>query len=184
MMNNSLFDGELVRLASRDPERDAEIEAQWTHDPEYLRLTDMGPARPLSPPQVKRRYDADEREKSHFVFAVRTRADDSMVGLVALRWVQWAHGAAVLQIGIGKPGDRGRGYGTDALRLILNYAFNELNLFRLNANTFEYNERGIQFLERAGFIVEVRRRQAIHRDMRRWDSVILGMLRQDWEQTQ
>jgi RimJ/RimL family protein N-acetyltransferase len=181
MVNNSLFEGELVRLAPRDPERDAEIESQWTHDPEYLHLTDMGPARPLSPPQVKRRYDVDEREKRHFIFAVRTRVDDTLVGSVALRWVEWAHGIAVLQIGMGKPGDRGRGYGTDALKLILNYGFNELNLFRLNANTFEYNERGIHFLEKAGFVVEVRRRQAIHRDGRRWDSVILGLLREDWE---
>ncbi len=180
-MNPSLFEGELVRLAPRDPERDAEIESQWTHDPEYLRLTDWGPARPLAPVQIKRRQEADEREKNHYIFAIRIRADDALVGTAALRWVQWAHGVAFLQIGIGKPEDREHGYGTDALKLILNYAFNELNLFRLNANAFEYNERAIRLLERVGFVEEVRRRQAIHRNGRRWDSIIMGLLREDWE---
>ncbi len=182
-MNHSLFEGKLVRLATRDPERDAEIESQWTHDPEFLRLTEMGPARPLAPFQIKKRFEADEREKNHFVFAIRTREDATTIGTVALRWVQWAHGVAVLQIWIGKPEDRGRGYGRDALGLILNYAFNELNLFRLNANTFEYNERAIRFLELAGFIVEVRRRQALEREGQRWDSIILGLTREDWDKS-
>jgi len=65
-MDNSLFEGEWVRLAAPDPERDAEIESQWTHDPVYLRLLDREIARPLSPAQIKKRYEKAEKEKNRF----------------------------------------------------------------------------------------------------------------------
>ena len=46
---------------------------------------------------------------------------------------------------------------------------------------FEYNPRAVKFLERAGFVIEVRRRQAIQRDGRCWDILMLGLLRDEWK---
>ena len=83
-------------------------------------------------------------------------------------------------MGIGDPNERSHGFGTAALDMILRYAFDELNLHRLSAATFEYNSGAICFLERAGFVVEVRRRQAVNRDGRRWDVISLGVLREEW----
>ena len=62
----------------------------------------------------------------------------------------------------------------------MRYAFDELNLHRLSAETFEYNAGALRFLERAGFRVEVRRRQAIQRENRRWDVLMLGLLSDEW----
>ena len=182
-MNMQLFEGERVRLTPHDPEKDAEIESRWTHDPEYMRLLSADPVRPLSPGQIKKKYEEAEKEKSQnrFSFAVRTRADDRLIGLVRLDRIEWNNGAGWLALGIGAAEDRGQGYGTEALRLILRYAFDELNLHRLSASTFEYNTGALRFLERAGFAVEVRRRQAIQREGRRWDDLFLGILREDWE---
>ncbi len=55
-MNVQLFEGERVRLAPHDPDKDAEIESGWTHDPEYMRLVSADPVRPLSPGQIKKKY--------------------------------------------------------------------------------------------------------------------------------
>ena len=184
-MNVQLFEGERVRLAPHDPDKDAEVESRWTHDPEYMRLVSADPVRPLSPGQIKKKYEeaGKEKEKSQnrFSFAVRTRADDRLIGLVRLDRIEWNNGAGWLALGIGAAEDRGQGYGTEALRLILRYAFDELNLHRLSASTFEYNTGALRFLERAGFAVEVRRRQALQREGRRWDDLFLGILREDWE---
>ena len=182
-MNMQLFEGERVRLTPHDPEKDAEIESKWTHDPEYMRLLSADPVRPLSPGQIKKKYEEAEKEKSpnRFSFAVRTRADDRLIGLVRLDRIEWNNGAGWLELGIGAAEDRGHGYGTEVLQLILRYAFDELNLHRLSASTFEYNTGALRFLERAGFAVEVRRRQAIQREGRRWDDLFLGILREDWE---
>jgi RimJ/RimL family protein N-acetyltransferase len=65
--------------------------------------------------------------------------------------------------------------------MLLRYAFDELNLYRLAALTAEYNTGAIRFFERAGFVVEVRRRQAVQRDGQRWDAVMLGLLRDEWK---
>ncbi|MGH2593693.1 MAG: GNAT family N-acetyltransferase [Anaerolineae bacterium] len=183
-MNVQLFEGELIRFTPIDPEKDVETLSKWTHDPEYLRLTDPDPARPLSPGQIKKKLEEREKEaekRPQFHFAIRLRSDDRLIGLASIPWVAWTHGMGSLRLSIGHPEDRGKGYGSEAIKMILRYAFDELNLHRIGADTFEYNTGALRFLERAGFVVEVRRRQAINRDGQRWDAIMLGLLREDWQ---
>jgi len=182
-MNTQLFEGELVRLAPPEPERDAEIESKWTHDVEYMRLLSDAPVRPLSPVLIKKKYEEAEKEKGHnrFHFAIRTKADDRLVGFVKIEGIEWNNGTGHLTLGIGDPNDRGKGYGREALALVLRYAFAELNLYRLSTATFEYNERAQRLLGKAGFQLEVRRRQVVHRDGKRWDVLKYGLLREEWE---
>jgi RimJ/RimL family protein N-acetyltransferase len=182
-MNTQIFEGERVRLAPPEPERDAEIESKWTHDAETMRLLSADPVRPLSPTLVKKKYKEAEKEKAtrRIHLAIRAQADDRLVGFVKLENIEWNNGGGRVTLGIGDPNDRGRGYGAEALKLLLHYAFAELNLHRVMADTFEYNERALRFLERAGFVPEVRRRQAVYRDGRRWDVIKLGLLREEWE---
>ena len=185
-MTTSLFEAERVRLAPPDPEHDAEVESAWTHDAEYLRLLSAAPAKPLSPAQVKQKYEAIAKEHDkQFYFAVRTREPEGpgrLLGFVQLDWLDWLHGTARLSLAIGAPADRGQGFGGETACLILNYAFNELGLHRLAAVTFEYNRRGARFLERQGFSLEVRQRKAVQRDFQRWDTLFYGLLRSEWAQ--
>jgi RimJ/RimL family protein N-acetyltransferase len=185
MLTEQLFEGCLVRFAPPDAERDAEIVSKWSHDPEYLRLLSADIARPLSPFQVRKQYEEWEKDvEKHTAFnlAVRLKEDDRLIGFARLYRVEWTHATASLQIGLGDRNDRGKGYGTETLHMLLRYAFDELNLYRLSASTVEYNTGAIRFLERAGFVVEVRRRQAVQRDGRCWDAVMLGLLRDEWKQ--
>lgn len=184
MLTEQLFEGHLVRFAPPDAERDAEIVSKWSHDPEYLRLLSADMARPLSPFQVKKQYeewDKDVEKHTAFNFAVRLKEDDRLLGFARLYRVEWTHGTASLQIGLGDRNDRGQRCGTETLQMLLRYAFDELNLYRLSASTVEYNTGAIRFLERAGFVVEVRRRQAVQRDGKRWDAIMLGLLREEWK---
>ncbi len=185
MLTEQLFEGSTVRFAPPDAERDADIVSRWTHDLEYLRLLSADVARPLSPGQVKKQYEEAEKEaekhRTEFNFALRLKADDRLLGFARLYRIEWTHAAGAMQIGIGDRHDRGQGYGTEALCMLLRYAFDELNLYRLGATTLEYNTGALRFLERAGFVVEVRRRQAALRDGKRWDVVMLGLLRDEWK---
>lgn len=185
-MNANLFDGSLVRLSAPDPDRDADIESGWTHDPHYLRHTSLEPARPQSAAQVKEKYAALAKDTggTQFHFSVRTIEDGRLVGFVGIERIAWAHGTANIQLAIGSPDDCGKGYGSDALQLALRYSFDELNLHRVTAFGFEYNPRAIHFFERAGFVAEVRQRQAIAREGRRWELVVLGLLKRDWRSRQ
>jgi RimJ/RimL family protein N-acetyltransferase len=184
MLTDQLFEGYLVRFAPPDADHDAEIVSKWTHDLEYLRLLSTDIAKPLSPAQIKKQYedmDKEAEKRNAFNFALRLKEDDRLIGFARLFRIEWTHGTGSLQIGIGDRTDRGQGYGAEALHMLLRYAFDEINLYRLAAQTAEYNTGAIRFFERAGFVVEVRRRQAIQRDGKRWDAVMLGLLRDEWK---
>ena len=179
-MHTQLFEGELIRLGALDAERDAEIESKWTHDPEFARALSSEPVRPLSPNQIKKKYDEMIKNERQYHFAIRARDDDRMIGFIRISGIEWTNGIEWLSFGIGDAADRGKGFAREALRLALAYAFGELNLYRLSAIAPEYNERARHILERAGFALEVRRRQAIARDGKRWDALAYGMLRDEW----
>jgi RimJ/RimL family protein N-acetyltransferase len=184
-ISESLFVAENICLAPIDHEKDAEIESRWTHDAEYMRLISLEPALPLSAAQLKKRYEKIEKDqdekKNLFYFTVRMRPDDRLVGFARLYWIEWSNAGGFVQLGIGDPNDRRHGYGTQVLRLLLRYAFDELNLYRLTAVIPEYNPLALHLFSKAGFVEEVRRRKALNRDGKRWDLLHLGILHEEWD---
>jgi RimJ/RimL family protein N-acetyltransferase len=183
-ISDPLFVAENICLAPIDHEKDAELESRWTHDAEYMRLLSLGPAMPQSAAQLKKRYVEIEKEqdekKNLFYFTLRMRADDRLIGFARLYWISWSNRGGFIELGIGDPGDRRHGYGTEALRLLLRYAFDELNLYRLTAVIPEYNPIALHLFFNAGFVEEVRRRKALERDGKRWDVIHLGILHEEW----
>ena len=181
-----LFDGKLVRLGPINHETDPEVEARWTHDPAFMRMMYTDPMRPLSVFQVKKRYEEIEKKSDEkhdlFHFRIRASEDNRMLGFCELYWISWPVRSAFLQLGIGAAEDRHKGYGCEALRMLTRYAFSELNLYRLTAVVPEYNQPASALFIKAGFIEEVRRRQALARDGRRWDAISYGLLVDDWKE--
>ena len=66
------------------------------------------------------------------------------------------------------------------MRVILRYAFQELNLYRVTLGVFEYNKRAMRSYKKAGFSIEGRIRGEVLRQGRRWDTFIMGILRKEW----
>jgi RimJ/RimL family protein N-acetyltransferase len=187
-IEKQLFEGKWIRLGPIDYEKDPEIESRWTHDVSYLRTLGQDPARPLSPAQVKKLYEKIEKRmdesKNTFYFTIRLKEDDRLLGFVQLFWIEWNHGNGNMRIGIGDPQDRGKGYGSEAMQLLLHFAFEELNLYRLSMVLGEDNTGGMRFFRKFGFVEEVRRRQALQRDGQIWDLLHLGLLAEEWRQNQ
>lgn len=183
-IQTQLFEGEEIRFGPIDYEKDPEIESKWTHDAEYMRLYDTVPVRPLSAAMVKKQYEKLEKQveedKNLYHFAIRAREDDRLIGKATIQWIEWSNGNGFLRLGIGAAEDRRKGYGTQALKMLLRFAFAELNLYRVTAIVPEYNEGAVALLKRAGFTEEVRRRKALDRDGRRWDFLTFGLLKEEW----
>ncbi len=179
-MKRQLFEGELVRLVAPEPERDAPTLSRWTHDAEFMQLLGSEPVRPLALSQIRKAYEPGEGE-APFRFLIQARVARATVGFIRLQSVGWSHGFSALEMGIGEPAERNKGYGSEALRLMLRFAFDELNLHRVGAVVPGYNEGALRFFRRSGFVVEARRREALHRFGLRWDAVHLGMLSSDWQ---
>lgn len=188
-IQQQLFEGTLIHLGAIDYDKDPEVESRWTHDAAYLRSIGMEAARPLAPAQVKKKYEAIEKQmdesKNSFYFAIRSREPDAtnngrLLGFARLEWIEWSHGACFFKLAIGDSQDRGKGYGSEAMRLMLRFAFDELNLYRLMVVVGEDNPTAIRFFQKFAFVEEVRRRKAILRDGKTWDLLHLGLLRSEW----
>ena len=183
-IQTQLFEGSDIRFGPIDYEKDPQIEARWTHDSEFVRMMDIAPARPMSAAMIKKQYEKLEKQidenKNLYYFTVRSREDDGLIGKASIQWIEWANSNGFLRIGIGDEADRRKGYGTQAMRMLLRFAFAELNLFRLSALVPEYNVAAIALLKKLGFVEEVRRRQLLERDGRRWDLLVFGLLKDEW----
>lgn len=183
-IQTQLFEGRDIRFGPIDHEKDPQIESKWTHDSDFMRLYDIEPARPMSPAMVKKKYEKLEKDieesKNMFYFAIRAREDDRLLGKAIISRIEWSNGNGWIELGIGAADDRRKGYGAQALQLLLRFAFAELNLYRVTARVQEYNEAAIALLKKFGFTEEVRRRQALDRDGRRWDLLVFGLLKDEW----
>jgi len=186
-INTSLYEAANICLRPIDFDKDPEIESRWTHDPAYLRAIRQDICMPLSSAVVKKNYEKLEKEmdekRNQFYFTIRDRQDQRLLGFTRLFGIEWAHGSASIQLAIGNPQDRGHGYGSQAMRLILRYAFHETNFFRLTAVVGTDNPDAVRFFQKFGFVEEVRRRQALQRDGRFYDLLFLGLLSTDWNQS-
>ena len=177
--SENLFRGRLVRLVAPS-EGDATALARWSEDAEYLRAVDSDYARPLSPEEFAFRLGPDQADPNRLEFHLRTLDKDRLIGFVALHSVEWNNSVAQLAIGIGEPGYRGKGYGTDALQVILRYAFQELNLYRIGLDVIATNTRALHTYENLGFQREGCMRGAVLRDGTRTDRIYMGILRDEW----
>jgi RimJ/RimL family protein N-acetyltransferase len=183
MIASNLLRGEKVRLTAVNS-YDLSTITRWWSDPDFLRLYNNVPAAPRNEDQLSRRFDLSQTSPDVFLFAIRPLDGDQLLGLLEFDGVEWSNRTTFVSLGIGQPEHRGQGYGRDAMATALRFAFYELNLHRVCLTVFSYNEPAIALYERLGFVREGVYREHIERDGRRYDMVLYGLLRREWEKTQ
>ncbi len=186
-MNDNLFLGEHIRLAAASPEEIANAFYRWNRDMDYYLPLDSDPPRLFSLRQHKaweEKWLEKDPSENTFFFAIRLREDDRLIGFIATWGIQWHHGESFVSLGIGEPEYRSKGYGTEAMTLMLRFCFHELNLRRVSLFVYDFNERGQRSYRKNGFVEEGRIREAVLREGKRWSWVFMGVLREDWESLQ
>jgi RimJ/RimL family protein N-acetyltransferase len=119
--------------------------------------------------------------REQIYLGVFTQADQ-LVGDIQLANINWRDRAATIGLSIARQADRKQGYGTDATMTLLRFGFEHLDLYRVTAAIAEYNRGAQRILEKCGFVQEGRERQAIYIGGRRWDRLLFGLLRTEFEQ--
>ena len=180
-----LLRGHLVRLAAPNPETDAETVAAWSRDAEFQRMVESGAPELWTARSAKddivRSQGEDIPKETEYPFAIRTLADDRLIGFINLEVGPLSQRNGWIAIGIGLREYWGQGYGTDAMRILQRFSFAELNLERLTLNVFAYNERAQRSYLKAGFQVEGRQRERLRRGSQRYDMIFMGLLRDEWQ---
>jgi RimJ/RimL family protein N-acetyltransferase len=181
-----LFRGELVRFMLEEPETRARAEVRWQRDSEFHRLADSDPVQIFSEKRIKDWFDKQAEEgfkPERYFFSVRTLAEDQFIGFLGI-WVNLVHREAWVGLGIGERDFWSKGYGTEMMRLCQQYVFAELGMERLSLGLHEYNPRALRSYEKCGFRLEGRTRKDLMREGRRYDSLWMGILREEWLQMQ
>jgi RimJ/RimL family protein N-acetyltransferase len=181
-MGSDMLRGELVHLTAENPEVMAGYFSRWNLDSGFVRLLDTDPPRLLSEKKWKEWLEKElEKESSGEAhFAIRTLDGEKLIGFIGLFDLFMQHGDTLVAIALGDRENWGQGYGTDAMRIMLRYAFQELNLRRVGLIVFEYNPRAIRSYQKAGFVPEGQVREVMLRDGMRWGYQYMGILREEW----
>jgi RimJ/RimL family protein N-acetyltransferase len=173
------LEGEKVELR-RHARSNYELYAAWYGDPEIWHLTSWAPS-PLNRPAVEKLFEDRELSPADDSFAIHVKDEDEPVGVISLMNISDANESAELSVIVGHPDDRHQGYGTEAIELLLGYAFEELGLNRVGLSAFDFNDEAIAAYEKLGFAVEGRYRQAIKRKSRFHDAILMSIMKGEWQ---
>lgn len=165
-----------LRAFTRD---DLDHYRRWLDDPAVTEFLEMG-ARPTRDADCEAFWRLANEAEDAIVFAMVERKTGAVVGTCGLYLIQWICRRAQFNILIGEPAAWDKGYGSEAARLVLRYAFERLNLNSVQLGVNADNARAIRSYDKVGFVREGVRRQFIYRNERYYDMVMMSVLREDY----
>ncbi len=154
---------------------------EWFNDWEMSRFMKPGMPRGLTLEDEIEWYERQAKDSNSIVFAILTLPEKKLIGDCGLHGIDLKNRTGIYGIFIGDKDYWGKGYGTDATRTLLRFAFEQLGLNRVELEVFDYNPRAVRAYEKAGFRRDGVRRQALYRDGEFHDIYLMGILRADWE---
>ncbi len=176
--------GERIRLRAIETD-DLPRFVRWLNDPEVIRGLTI--RIPMS--------NADEQD--WYEETRKGRPETRPLSIDVLEDGQWVHigscgffgfdsfsHSAELGIAIGHKSYWRRGLGRDATRTLLGHGFETLNLHRIFLRVYEFNQGAIDLYRQLGFVEEGRLREDSYREGRYWDTILMGLLRAEWDASQ
>ena len=119
--------------------------------------------------------------KKEKMFAVRLLENDELLGNIGFNSLDIINRNGALGVLIGNPKYQRKGYGTEALKLILDYGFSFLNLRNISLSVFEYNEPAYNLYKKVGFKEAGRLRKAVEIMGKTYDVIIMDMLKEEFQ---
>lgn len=171
--------GKRVRLRAIERE-DIPAFLRWFNDPEVRQwLTSI---QLLSRAKEERWFEEQLARTNDLILGIEVQVDQgwTLIGNIGLHGLDWKNRRATLGIVIGERDFWDKGFGTEAIEVLLRYAFLELGLHRVELEVFEENRRARRCYEKVGFREEGIRREAVFRDGRFQDLVIMSILAREF----
>jgi len=173
-----VIEGKLIRLRAVE-KKDLKQLMDWRNDPDVKKFTRE--YRVLSIQNQMQWLDSLARDRNTIMFAVETKKG-KLIGCTGLTYIDWKNRRAEVSIYIGDKKYKGKGYGTDTLKTLMDHGFKELNLHMLFGEIFEYNKANIGLFEKCGFKKDAVLRHRLYRDGKYWDSIFYSILDKEWKQ--
>lgn len=129
-------------------------------------------------------FDVIQERKDMVIFGIRLIASDTLIGSCQLHSIHPINRSAELQIRLGELDKLEQGYGTQALTLLVQFGFDDLNLQRIYLHVFRTNERAIHVYKKLGFVQEGLLRQSAYVNGEYIDIVVMGLLKAEYHAKQ
>ena len=168
--------GERIYLSPRNSE-DAEKYTEWMNDFEVTDYT--GRSHQIVTLEAEKNY-LESHINSEATFAIVESENDKLLGTIGLHNIDHFKRTATLGIFIGDKDYRSKGYGTEAIRLILDYGFNYLNLNNIKLDLMEFNDRAYACYKKCGFKEYGRRRKCNFINGRYYDTIEMDILAEEF----
>jgi RimJ/RimL family protein N-acetyltransferase len=166
--------GERIYLSPIDPD-DAELYTKWLNDIEVERWLG-GYSSVYSLPSERAWLEENTKKTDSYQFAIILRDGNRLLGNLGLMDVNQINRRATLGIFIGEAEDRSKGYGSEAIRLLLDYGFRWLGLRNIDLHVHSENARAIACYKKAGFREYGRRHGVVFADGGWQDDVLMEAL--------
>jgi len=178
-VKNAFRTGERICLRPIEIE-EAPLFQAWLNEPENLQF--LGRFRPLNGVEERRQLERQHEKVEDHLFGIALKEGERLIGSCGLTGTALPHRTGTLGILIGEREHQGRGYGAEAIRLLLDYGFGSLGLHRVALDVVEHNERGIRCYEKCGFRREGTRRQSRWWAGRWWNVHEYAILEHEWRE--
>ena len=174
-----LLRGPRVRLRPMEREDLPRYQELFSEPEIVLHYGGLGVSENLT--RLQRRYDAGEFDTTDRFLQLVIETEGKLIGAMVLRNDEnLPSRSATFGIIIGDAAYLDRGYGTEASKLLLDYAFAVLWYHKINLDLLEYNARAHAMYEKLGFVVEGRRRENHWTRGRFWDDILMGVTAEEW----
>lgn len=145
-----MYFGEKVKLSHFKPE-DGSVFANDQWDEKFLDTISMQTIHPFTEKDWVKLFEEASDSDESVEFTVRTRDEDALIGMASILDIDHKNQIGEVALGILRGDNRGKGFGKEALHLIVEYAFNQLNIRKLVLRVVAYNEAAIHLYEAYGF---------------------------------
>jgi RimJ/RimL family protein N-acetyltransferase len=146
----------------------------WINNPELKYLT--GTVFPVSEIEHEKWFENKIREKFNKIFGIEEQSTKRLIGVAGLNNTDLINRNTDLYIYIGDGNQWGKGLGTDAVKTLVSFVFNELNLHRISLVVFSYNKRAIRSYEKVGFVSEGIMRESLYKDGKYHDKILMSII--------
>lgn len=173
--------GKLINLHLLDAELHLNDCVHWLNDSELTKFLLVGRYPQYAESEKEWFNNTINQIQTKISLAIHRKDNHAFIGIMSLEKINYIHRTATTGSFIGNENDRGKGYGHDAKMVLLNYAFNRLNLRKINASAIAFNERSIKFNQGCGYKIEGVLKQQAFVDGQYYDEVLLAVFADDFK---
>lgn len=173
-----MYKGEKIRLREYRKE-DIKLALEYLNDAEIKRNLTPAIPFPYTLEDEEKWYESNTALKDTYNFAIETLEGKEYIGGCGINKVDWKNSNVVVGIFIGNKEYWNKGYGTDAMKVLVKFIFEQMNINKIKLNVYSFNERAIKSYEKCGFKIEGVLRKEIYKDGKYHDEIVMGLLKDE-----